>query len=71
MKNKLVLIAIGAGFLMACASPEQRAKKDVDSNAANYTDSSGMDTTGTKNSIADTTNATKRRESPDPGNSGT
>ncbi|MBB2148011.1 hypothetical protein [Pedobacter gandavensis] len=67
MKNKLILVALGAGFLMACGSPEQHAKKEADTNAANYTDSSGMDTTGIKNSIADTTDAAERAAEPDPG----
>lgn len=67
MKNKLILVALGAGFLMACASPEQRAKKESDTTAANYKDSAGMDTTGIKNSIADTTKATRRDAEPDPG----
>jgi len=62
MKNKQILLALGATFLMACASQEERSTEKVDTNITNYSDTTGIDT----NKI-DTSNTTEQKSTKDPG----
>lgn len=65
--KKLLLLVIPIAF-MACASPEQRASKQIDTNTNKYSDTTGTDTitnvngrSGDNGTGTDTTNTVEQK----------
>jgi hypothetical protein len=68
MKIKISMIVLAVIGLMACASPEQRATEEIDTNTVNSADTTGTDTvtnvngrSGDNGTGTDTTNTAEQK----------
>jgi hypothetical protein len=52
MKNKIIIIATASVMLLACASPEERATKQIDTTENSSVDSAGFDTVTSTGSMS-------------------